>query len=140
MDISSLIDVSFLLLIYFLITSTLRKEEVDLPIVLPAQIPNENPDPVDPISVKVEPDGSVTYDGQPLIGAPPAKHSPKQMDPLVERLKEYRVIAEGSGSKAIVLVAADDNGKHQRLTDVLNAVNKAGIKNLTMNGFREEDE
>ena len=40
LDISSLVDVAFLLLIYFLVTSTLRPDETDLSIVLPSQVPN----------------------------------------------------------------------------------------------------
>ena len=68
LDISSLIDVSFLLLIYFLVTSTLKKKETDLSIVLPTQVPTDNPDPIDPIAIKVETDGSITYDGQAISG------------------------------------------------------------------------
>ena len=45
LDISSLVDVAFLLLIYFLVTSTLKKDETDLSIILPTSIPTDNPDP-----------------------------------------------------------------------------------------------
>ena len=41
LDISSLIDVSFLLLIYFIVTSTLQKRETDLGITLPSTVPTE---------------------------------------------------------------------------------------------------
>jgi biopolymer transport protein ExbD len=45
LDISSLIDVCFLLLIYFLVTSTIKPRETDLGMALPAANPsNEQPD------------------------------------------------------------------------------------------------
>ena len=63
LDISSLVDVAFLLLIYFLVTATLRPDETDLSIVLPTQIPTENPDKVDPVAIVIGPSGNITYDG-----------------------------------------------------------------------------
>ena len=62
LDISSLVDVAFLLLIYFLVTSTLKKDETDLSIVLPTSIPTDNPDPVDPLAILIEADGRVIVD------------------------------------------------------------------------------
>ena len=38
----------------------------------------------------------------------------------------------------MVIVAADNAAKHQRLVDVMNALTKVGIENVTMTGFREE--
>ena len=66
LDISSLIDVSFLLLIYFLITSTLQKKEADLGLTLPTQIPNDNPDPIDPVAIKITVDGAIHYDNEEI--------------------------------------------------------------------------
>ena len=66
LDISSLVDVAFLLLIYFLVTSTLRPDAPDLSIVLPTQVPTENPDKVDPVVIVIGPNGNITYDGQDL--------------------------------------------------------------------------
>ena len=66
LDISSLVDVAFLLLIYFLVTSTLRPDETDLSIVLPSQVPNENPLDIDPIAIVIGPDGNVTYNEEPI--------------------------------------------------------------------------
>ncbi|MEC8906563.1 MAG: biopolymer transporter ExbD [Verrucomicrobiota bacterium] len=138
LDISSLVDVAFLLLIYFLVTSTLRPDETDLSIVLPTQIPTENPDPVDPVAIVIGPSGLVTYDGEdiPTSGAKGADRLPK----LRNLLKEYKLLADSSGSKPMVIVAADDEGKTQRFIDVVNALASAKIKNITMTGFRDEEE
>ncbi len=138
LDISSLIDVSFLLLIYFLVTSTLRKEETDLKIVLPTQIPTDNPDPVDPVAIKVEADGSITYDGQPISG-PSNSGKPDKLQPLRDRLKEYKELANSTGNTPMVIVAASDDGKTQRFIDVVNALASVKINNITMTGFRDEE-
>ena len=139
LDISSLIDVSFLLLIYFLLTSTLRKDEVDLSIVLPTQVPTDNPDPIDPVAIKIEADGSVTYDGLQIAG-PTNATRPDPLPSLRTKLKEYKDLTDSSGSKPMVIVAAADEGKHQRFIDVINALNYVEIQNITMTGFREEGE
>lgn len=138
LDISSLIDVSFLLLIYFLVTSTLRKEETDLSIVLPTQVPTDSPDPIDPIAIKVETDGSITYDGQAISG-PSTTSKPDRLPGLRTRLKEYKELADSSGSTPMVIVAAADEGKTQRFIDVINALAFVKIKNITMTGFRDEE-
>lgn len=139
LDISSLIDVSFLLLIYFLVTSTLRKDEVDLSIVLPTQTPTENPDPIDPVAISVLADGSVNYDGQQISGPRSSGARPDQLPELRTRLKEYKELADSTGNQAVVIVAADDSGKHQRFIDVINALASVKIKNVTMTGFRDEE-
>ena len=40
----------------------------------------------------------------------------------------------------MVTVAADDDGKTQRFIDVVNALASVKIKNITMTGFRDEEE
>ena len=82
LDISSLVDVAFLLLIYFLVTSTLRPDETDLSIVLPSQVPNENPLDIDPIAIVIGPDGSVTYNEEPCL----LYTSPSPRDGLLSRM------------------------------------------------------
>ena len=125
LDISSLVDVAFLLLIYFLVTSTLRPDETDLSIVLPTQIPTENPDPIDPVAIVIGPSGLVTYDGEdiPTSGTKGADRLPK----LRNLLKEYKLLADSSGSKPMVIVAADDAGKTQRFIDVAIQVSQVNV-------------
>lgn len=53
LDISSLIDVSFLLLIYFLVTSTLEPRESDLSMELPTDTGKASNIKIDPLKVRV---------------------------------------------------------------------------------------
>ena len=55
-------------------------------------------------------------------------------------LKEYKQLCDNGGSKPMVTVAADDDGKTQRFIDVVNALASVQIKNITMTGFRDEEE
>ena len=139
LDISSLVDVAFLLLIYFLVTSTLRPDETDLSIVLPTQVPTENPDKVDPIAIAIGPNGNVTWDGDKDIKTSGTKGADR-LDELRQLLKEYKQLCDNGGTTPMVTVAADDDGKTQRFIDVVNALASAKIKNITMTGFRDEEE
>ena len=138
LDISSLVDVSFLLLIYFLVTSTLRPDETDLSIVLPTQIPTENPDKVDPVAIVIGPNGDITYDGVDIETS--GTKGADRLPGLRNRLKEYKQLCDNGGSQPMVTVAADDDGKTQRFIDVVNALASVKIKNITMTGFRDEED
>ena len=57
MDISPLIDVAFLLLIYFLVTTTMLKQEADLGLALPGLASlNNQPVEVDQMMIKIGPE------------------------------------------------------------------------------------
>jgi biopolymer transport protein ExbD len=136
LSIAPLIDVSFLLLIYFLVTSTLQKREADLGL----QLPTENPDSsatdveIDQMTIRVDPEGAIVVNDETLD----TDVSSRSLPGLKDKLDEYRRIAELSQSKPLVVVAADDLSKGQRLVDVLNALADADIKYVTLTGFKEE--
>ena len=136
LDMSSLIDVSFLLLIYFLVTSTLEKKEADLGLTLPTENPDSSSTQVeiDQMIIVVDPEGAVIVNDEVLD----TDLNKRELPNLSARLKMYKKAAELSGSKPLVVVAADDSSKGQRLVDVLNALAGEGIKHVTMTGFREE--
>ena len=73
-DISSLIDISFLLLLYFMVTSAIQPKEADLGMSIPAQVQTKVPFKLDPITIKV--------DGQGVIwkGAEEISSDPNQRD------------------------------------------------------------
>ena len=137
LDISSLIDVSFLLLIYFIVTSTLQKRETDLGITLPSTVPTETTDPVDPLAIKIAEDGTVTVDEQQMAG--PSDGTASKLPDLRAHLKEYKAQTELVGEKPMVVLAASDTGQTQRFIDVVNALAVVKIKTITMTGFRVDE-
>ncbi len=62
LDISSLIDVCFLLLVYFLVTSTIQPRETDLQLQLPANRGDEIQPLIVPLFIRVEA-GDAVYVG-----------------------------------------------------------------------------
>lgn len=138
LDISSLIDVSFLLLIYFIVTSTLQKRETDLGITLPSTVPTDSTVPVDPLAIKISIDGAITVDDLELEG-PVTGGEPSTVPALRTRLEEYKTQTELVNEKPMVVLAADDAGKTQRFVDVVNALASVKIQSITMTGFRDEE-
>ena len=134
LDISSLIDVSFLLLIYFLVTSTLQPKETDLGIQLPADNPSNNPVKLEPLTIKIQEDGAIFVGDQPVEEAGGSAKVPT----LVSNVSRYADICKSTETEPVVVVAADDKAQQQRFIDVVNALASADIKSVTLTGFREE--
>jgi biopolymer transport protein ExbD len=139
LDISSLIDVSFLLLIYFLLTSSLQKKETDLSLMLPSSVPTEQQDPIDPVSIRISPEGAVFYDDL-MVEDVSDPTEPNRLPELFTKLKEYKELASAAGDTPIVIVDAADTGKTQRLVDVINVLahRDVAIKTITMTGFNDD--
>lgn len=134
LDISSLIDVSFLLLIYFLVTSTLQPKEVDLGIQLPADNPSSNPVKLEPLTIKIDKEGAIFVGEQAVEAAGSAPEVPA----LVSNVTRYAEICRSTETEPVVVVAADDEAKQQRFIDVVNALASAQIKSVTLTGFRPD--
>ncbi|HRX54973.1 MAG: biopolymer transporter ExbD [Verrucomicrobiales bacterium] len=129
-NISALIDVAFLLLIYFLVTTTLNKEETELSLLLPgiASV-SSGPVRVDQMRVEILGNGTITVNGEPL-DADPGDHG---VPVLTERLVRYAGIARVSQSDPLVVVRCNPLVSGQRFIDVLNACARAEIGNISLN-------
>ncbi|MEZ5302245.1 MAG: biopolymer transporter ExbD [Verrucomicrobiales bacterium] len=140
MNIAPLIDVAFLLLIYFLVTSTLQKQEQDLGLTLPSDNPDKTPFKLDPMVIKIDVQGNIYKNKDLLIPAPAegAHGTGEQMKRLQDELATYKKMASATESKPIVIVAADDKSKQQRFVDVINTLAKEKITSVTLTGFRED--
>lgn len=136
LDMSSLIDVSFLLLIYFLVTSTLDPKEADLGMTMPTSQSGSSDVEIDQMTVEVNNLGHIVLNEEVLDTDPELRDVPL----LLDRLKTYAESARLTDSKPMVIIAADDAAKGQRFIDVLNALADpdVGIKNVTISGFKEE--
>ena len=122
-----IIDCVFLLLIYFMLTTTLLKVEADLGIQLPGlvkqsvtlKMPDEQ-------IIEIQPDGQVVLNGQTFD--PPES---REMPALTRTLTLFRQAADSANVKAMITIQADDDVFHQRVIDVLNACAAAKITNVT---------
>lgn len=144
LDLSSLVDIAFLLLIYFLVTSTLDPKEADLgfSMVPPPGIPKDTSKNFfipEPNRLKVLADGSV-YLNEELVE--PGQPDSRKMPALVTRLKELKYLEDSlrrvDGFNLVpVTLAADDSVKGQRFMDVMDALTESGIGSVMLEGFTE---
>jgi len=129
MNIGPLIDVAFLLLIYFIVTMTLQKEESDLSLVLPGVASVESkPVKVDQMLIKITPEAAILVNEE-LIEADP---DDRRIATLTDRLTRYAASAKIAGSEAMVVIDCDDEAPQQRFVDVLNACATADLKNVSL--------
>lgn len=142
MDISSLIDCCFLLLIYFLVATTLVRE-AKLDIAIPGSSePSAQKAPLEPGRISVRADGSVFWNGdQPAGGAydpsidsrSPSYREQRRLPQLVDFLKLLKDQADSTGTTPIVMLLADAETPHQRIMDVMAALAEANIHSVGMN-------
>ena len=125
LQITPLIDVVFLLLIYFMVTSSLIKKEADMSFLLPAKV--NTPDPITvPIEALIEISdvGDVSMEGMRygLDGS---------LNDLVQQLLTLKEAASSSSSELIVNILPSDSALHGRIIDVMDACAAAKVKNLS---------
>lgn len=127
MQIGPLIDMVFLLLIYFLTTASLARPEADLGIRLPGMVAQaQSVNMPDEQLIEVKETGHVVLNGR-QYDRPDATDLPE----LVATLLRYRQSAEASQNAALITITADDGTLHQRVIDVMNACAAARITNVT---------
>ena len=133
-DLTPMIDVVFLLLIFFMITMRIVQEETELIVPLPSQTESPEPPEIPPQNVKIEiaQFGQVTADGLP-------KDNPNTRN--LEQLTSYLVQQGQFGAKndvpIIINIKPDGQAKHKYTMNVLNALTKAN-KFLKDNGTPPE--
>lgn len=137
LDMSPLIDLSFLLLVYFLVTSTLDPVESDLAMTMPGiTVPGKPGFDFDRMEVEVNGAGHIVANGEVLDTGAESREVPL----LLDRLKTYAASARLTATEPTVSISADDGAKGQRFVDVLNVLadRNVDIRNVTLAGFRRE--
>lgn len=129
MDISPLIDVAFLLLIYFLVTTTLQKSEADLSLTLPGVAQEDSREvKIDQMLVQIDPSGVVIVNDEVTDTDP----NDRELKNLTERLSRYSASAQVANTETQVIIDCDEDAVGQRFIDVLNVCAKADIKNVSL--------
>lgn len=140
MEISSMIDCCFLLLIYFLVaTSLVSEKKLDISIPSNPDSQSSQKPPVEPGRITVKADGSVFFNDDMPVGEaynPDAKpgtpeyRSQRSLDDLVTALKEIKMQAESVQAEPIVMLTGAPGTPHQRIVDVMAALAEAGIRSV----------
>lgn len=126
MQVAPLIDVVFLLLIYFMVTASLVKKEGDISFVLPANVQSQQPVTV-PVEVLIEIDdeGTVTLEGMQF------PNEDKVLGELVNQVQGLKQIAASQQSPFFVNILPHRNALHKRIIDVMDACAAAKVDSLT---------
>lgn len=125
MNMSSMTDIVFLLLIYFIAAATIKQEESELKVAIPIDQPivqvqkNDNPEEV---VLDVYPDGTVCFNGQAVDS--PVSVEMNDLKYKLQRLKE-------ADSEIGVVICGRRDTLHSRIVAVLNACAYAGIDKLS---------
>ena len=129
-DVSSLIDVCFLLLIYFLVTSSIAQKEQDLSMALPSSSPSQSQVQIDPLYIYIAEDHSISINRGVAKEMLDSDFSSRNLPLLEERLSLFASVAKLGGTDPLVQLESAGGAKQQRLIDVLNALEKFGVNRI----------
>lgn len=117
-DLMPLIDVVFLLLIFFLITTSFaRPEESAIPINLPKGVSGQDVGKEEPVVIFVTEDGAVTFEGNEVPG-----------EDLQERLQALKT----ERPDAPILLKGDTAASHGHVVETLDAIKEAGFNRVNL--------
>ena len=118
-QIAPMLDVLFVLLLFFMVTAGMQKHEATLTTPLPG--PGKGPSDVIPVNLNITADGQILFNGV-LVDS----HAGSRLPETTERLKAVLTAA----SDRPVIIEPDASARHQRVVDVLNACKAAMARNV----------
>ena len=132
LDISSLIDVCFLLLIYFLVTSTITPRESDLGMSIPASNPDPSLQPeLEPMFIRIDGNGLISTGVGNSVQPLDSDVNVREVPLLRGQLDLYASAARAANKTPLVQVYAEGEASQQRVIDVLNALAAVDITTIT---------
>ena len=135
MQMGPMIDMVFLLLVFFMVTAKPIKQESDISLGLPGTVSaEETVELPDEQRIRIEDDGSIVLNDS-VLGAP----ADSNLVELVATLKRFKESSDANKSEALVTLDAADGTNHQRIVDVLNACARADITGVTFSDSSEEE-
>lgn len=135
MQLGPMIDMVFLLLVFFMVTAKPIQPESDVSISLPGTVSaDEAPELPEELQVVINPDGVALVNDLAVDRA-----RSREMPELVRLLKRFKESADAARVQALVTIRAEDGAEHQRIIDVLNACAEAGVRGVTFSPGDSEE-
>ncbi|MFZ4588769.1 MAG: ExbD/TolR family protein [Terrimicrobiaceae bacterium] len=135
-QIAPMIDVCFLLLFFYILTSKPVKQEADMSMTLPGTVSQE-----EILEIPDEQRVSIQDNGQVILNDMPVdKPESKELPTLLATLTRFKESSDANKSSAMVTIDVADKATHQRIVDVLNICAQSGISGVTFAGVSEEEE
>src|SRR5262245_31744060 len=134
LQIAPMIDVCFLLLFFYILTSKPVQPEADINMTLPGTVAQE-----ESLEIPDEQRISILEDGQVVLNDLPMDEPySRELHALLKTLTRFKESVDANKSEALITVDAADGSQHQRIVDVLNACARAGIRGVTFAAPEEE--
>jgi biopolymer transport protein ExbD len=135
MQMGPMIDMVFLLLVFFMVSAKPIKQESDINIGLPGTVAQEEALEIpDEQRIQIQPNGQVVLNDQPMDSPASA-----EMPALLTTLKRFKESTDSNKTEALITIDADDAANHQRIVQVLNACAQAKITGVTFADAGEEE-
>lgn len=126
-QIAPMIDVVFVIMLYFMVMAGAVQVENAHNTKLPGTVATETDTPMpDEIAVRIEDDGQVYLNDDPL-DTPEAKQLPE----FASNLMQLHESSKASKSEVLVTIYANELARYERVIDVLDALSRAEISNVT---------
>ncbi|WAC19774.1 biopolymer transporter ExbD [Luteolibacter sp. SL250] len=126
-QIAPMIDVVFVILLYFMVAAGSQQKENAHNTKLPGTVPPEGASEMpDEVTIMIEDDGQVYLNDDPLDSA-----EAKDLRELAGSLVQLKQASENANSKILVTVYANELAKYERVVDVLDALTRAKIVDVT---------
>ena len=126
-QIAPMIDVVFVIMLFFMVMAGAVQKEHELNLKLPGTISADKPvDVIEETQVRVLDTGVILLNDEPM--GDPEDSKLQNLSLTMIKLEESSKAAE---SKVVVTIMADEFAPFQRVIDVLNALSIARIQNVT---------
>lgn len=127
LPIAPMIDVVFLLLVYFMVSSSIQKQEADIGFSLPATVQTSEPMSfADEQVIEIDASGRAWVNGYGYDQPDSVSYHK-----LAQMLSRYKEAAEASQSAARVTIAPSDETSHQMVVRVMDACEQAGLTSVS---------
>jgi len=132
-QIAPMVDVVFVIMLFFMVLAGSVKVENAHNTKLPGTLEVPNPDtiPPDEIAIRIEDDGQVFLNEDPLDNTDTVTPQGKLLPELADNLRLLRETSEASKAEVLVTIYANEQAKYERVVDVLDALSRAKIANVT---------
>ncbi len=128
--VASMVDIAFLLLVFFLVATTIMPTEKDLLMKVPTEGGQSEAPPL-PILLELDEEGTVWWgEGS---GRMPVRDDGREMEGLVELLKPaVENVRAGGADEPPVMLKVADGVKQQRFIDLMNALAGCRVRTVAM--------
>ena len=127
-QIAPMIDVIFVIMLFFMVLAGNRVVETELKMQLPSTEPSDNADdsPMEE-SVALDDAGNITHNDSPV-----------SKNELVGNFQRIKQQSDAEGSKVIVTISSAPDTKWEKVADVMDAMQAAKIENVTFSVSEDE--